>query len=184
MSIFKTKSLITFFRETAKVIEVDASLALIKFEKLKRPHSEWIYRGSRRLYDIYKECQTTKSNVKHRALRSTTRMTRRIDDRGAFVEWNTDDIGRERSESQSDDEIKFVPPEEASRKRKIKQTARKSTAKPSMAGASCNARNMIATLLGDPIEIDVEQLPDLSLVTLKEFTDHHCSPVCINGSYF
>ena len=166
------------------MIEVDASLALISFEKLTKPHSEWIYRGSRRLYDIHKECPMTKSStVKHRAGRSTTRISRRLDDRQGrqFVEYTEDD---DKENEIKEEEIEVLLKEDqTARKRKLKQTARKSTAKPSQASAALDAGYMISNLLDNIISIDVEQVPDLNQVVPKRFSVHHCSSDCVNREF-
>lgn len=171
----------SFRRESAVVKEVDASLALFRFEKMAKPHEEWIYRGSRRLYDIHKECPMSKtSNVKHRAGRSTTRV--RLDERQGrqFVEYTEDDDKENDSQELKEEEIEFLPKEEISRKRKLKQTARKSTAKPSQASSAIDSHYMISNLLEEIVSIDVEQVPDLSRVKPKEFTAHRCTPLCVH----
>ncbi|CAG2115537.1 unnamed protein product, partial [Medioppia subpectinata] len=170
--------------ESGRVLEIDSSLALIEFYKLPKPHSEWIYRGSRRLYDIYKECQTSTSNVRHHG-RSTTRVTRRSDNR-PHVEWDNDEE-KENEESEQptaediDDDIIVVPKEEANRKRKFKQTARKSTAKPSgSVSSACDPMRLIDNELFTPSEVSVEQFPDVTRVIPRQYAQHMCSADCVN----
>jgi hypothetical protein len=163
-------------------LEIDSSLALIEFYKLNKPFAEWIYRGSRRLYDIYKECQTSKSNVRHHG-RSTTRVTTRRSDNRPHVEWDNDEEKENKEQTASaaiDDDIQIVPKEEANRKRKFKQTARKSTAKFSSA-VSIDPMRLIDNELFNPSEISVEQFPDLTRVTPIDYLAHKCSPNCVFG---
>jgi hypothetical protein len=162
-------------------LDIDSNLALISYEKYIQ--TEWIYRGSIRLLEIHKEFTINKSNVKHRAGRSTTRIQRRLDQRSnAFVEWNTEELQEEDKKSRSEDDIEVLDRDSSNRKRKFKQTARKSTAKPSghSSSSTCNALNMIDNELFNTIEIPVEKVPEFSK-DLKPYIPHNCDERCLEG---
>jgi len=62
---------------SAKVKKVDASLVQLKFLDTKNGHTEWMYRGSNRLYPIFNQLSSSKQNKSVRGLTDVNKLLNR-----------------------------------------------------------------------------------------------------------
>lgn len=157
-------------------MDTDSSLFLIDYSTRRK--TEWIYRGSYRLFDVFKQVFNAMS--KPRMSRSTSRPMRNLMQRSQHsIIWSTEDD----QENQIKPKPKDMFPVEK-KKTTMKQTARKSTGKSSEIFAKLRQSAAEAAADAKTFEVDVVRIPKIKAI-LRDFIEHTCNPRCLKGeNYF